>query len=98
MQGNLLIIKRQCKEHTTHNDEGATLTDIHHGPWILEPENDPNSIETPLDEADIYPLLDPIADPYHRAAEPSLLVFLTRLLEQDRFQATTQAGKKWDAW
>ena len=98
MEGRLLIITRQCEKHKTPSDEGATATETLRGPWILEPENDPNSLGTPLTDAEIpkdpRSLLDPIADADHQAAEPSLLEFLTQLLAKDRFQAT----EDWEAW
>ena len=98
MEGRLLIITRQCEKHKTPSDEGATAMETLRGPWILEPENDPNSLGTQLTEDQVPKnppsLLDPIADADHRAAEPSVLEFLTWLLAKDRFQAT----EEWTAW
>ena len=98
MEGRLPIITRQCEKHKTPSDEGPTATETLRGPWILEPENDPNSLGIPLTDAEIPKnppsLLEPIADADHRSAEPSVLEFLTQLLGKDRFQAT----KEWEAW
>ena len=89
MEGQLLIIKRHWEAY----DE-----DLLRGTWKVEPEDDSNSLGTPLIEAQIpkdpRSRLEPIADEYHRAAEPSVLAFLTWLLGQDRFQATDE----WTAW
>ena len=98
MEGRLLIITRHCEKCKTPSNEGATATETLRGPWILEPENDPNSLGIHLTEDQIpknpRSLLDPIADADHRAAEPSVLEFLTWLLATDRFQAT----EEWTVW
>lgn len=98
MEGRLLIITRHCEKHKEPSNEGATATETLRGPWILEPENDPNSLGTHLTEDQIPKnppsLLHSIADAQHRVAEPSVLEFLTWLLATDRFQAT----EEWKAW
>ena len=88
MEGRLLTIK-------THwvPDE-----DMLRGYWALEPENDPNSLGTPLTRDQIpkkpRSLLESIPDAVGRGAEPRVLMFLARILEEDRFQAT----EEWTAW
>ena len=98
MVSRLLIIKRQYSKHNTPSDEGSTATEILRGPWILEPENDPNSLGTPLNDADInqqpISVLDHKPDADQRMAEHSVLEFLTQLLAKDRFRAT----EEWTAW
>lgn len=98
MVSRLLIIKRQCEKHNHPSDEGATATEILRGPWILEPEDDPNSLGTALTEADITtqpnPVLEYETHADHKMAEHSVLEFLTQLLAKDRFKAT----EEWTAW
>ena len=97
-ESRLLIISRHCSKHNTPNDSGATFTEILRGPWILEPENDPNSMGTPLTDADIPRLpnseLEKGPDADYRMAEHSVLEFLTRLLAKERFKAS----EEWTAW
>ena len=88
MEGRLLTIKRHWEPYE----------DLLRGTWKVEPYDDPNSSGTPLTEPHIpkdpRSKLDPVADEYHRAAEPSVLAFLRCLLREDRFQATDE----WTAW
>ena len=94
----LLIISRQCSKHNTPSDEGATATETLRGPWILEPENDPNNIGTPITEADIAKLhtseLEKGPDGDFRMAEHSVLEFLTQLLAKERFKGNWE----WTSW
>ena len=98
MVSRLLIIKRQCSKHDTPSDEGPTATEILRGPWILEPEDDPNSLGTPLTDAHINQqptsVLEHGADADRKMAEHSVLQFLTQLMAKDRFKAT----EEWTAW
>ena len=97
-ENRLLIITRHCSKHNTPSDSGATFTEILRGPWILESENDPNSMGTPLSDADIARLptteLKKGPDADYRMAEHSVLEFLTRLLAKERFKGT----EEWTAW
>ena len=96
MEGRLLTIQRQCEKHDSPSD--ATATEIIRGPWILAPENDPNTLGTLLEDDKIpkHPafILDHKPDPDHRMAEHLVLEFLTELLAKDRFRAT----EAWTAW
>ena len=98
MEGRLLIITRHCERRKDPSEEDPTAMETLRGDWILEPENDPNSLGTPLTEAQIPKnppsLDDPIDDADHRAAEMSLLLFLCWEMNQPRFRAT----EEWEPW
>ena len=97
-ENRLLIVSRHCSKHTTPSDSGAIFTEILRGPWILEPENDPNSMGTPITDADIARLptaeLEKGPDADYRMAEHSVLEYLTKLLAKERFKGT----REWIAW
>ena len=96
MEGRLLVIKRHCERRKTEEDPNVTET--LRGDWILEPEDDPNSIGTPLTEAQIPknpPSLDiPLDDADHEAAEMSVDEFLLWEMNQPRFRPTGD----WEPW